>query len=442
MQNGAKKTYILDTNVLIDDPQSIFRFDEHDVIIPFEVLEELDRLKQRGDRVGQSARETIRNLERLISDGRLSEGLHLSSGGTLRFDFPTLPAGQRIPFANPYLIEKTDNRIIDLASACKQKYNGNTVLVSKDINARVKAQAMGVGAEDYVVRGGKKEEAVYTGHSSRYVADVLIRELHDVGEIGLEKLGNEEVPLLENECLLLTAPGGHSALAIRKGGRIKRIDYSHASFWGIRPKNKEQHFVFELLNDNSIPAVTLIGQAGTGKTLLSLAVGLHKTVEEGKYQRIIVTKPVVPVGRQEIGFLPGTKEAKMLPWLQSVFDNFSALSVNNHKMTIEYLKTARLLETESIAHIRGRTLARSWIIVEEAQNLTPLEIKTVLTRVGEGSKIVLTGDIDQIDSPHLDAISNGLSHLVTRFKGQGLFGHITLTRTVRSGLASLAAELL
>jgi PhoH-like ATPase len=185
-----------------------------------------------------------------------------------------------------------------------------------------------------------------------------------------------------------------------------------------------------------------VGQAGTGKTLLALAVGLHKTLEEGLFSRIIVTKPVIPVGKQDIGFLPGDKEEKMLPWVQSVFDNFAPLSRNNQKMTMEYLLTADLLDIESIGHIRGRNLAKSWIIVDESQNLSPHEIKTVLSRVGEGSKIVLTGDVHQIDSPYLDAGSNGLSYVVSRLKGQPLYGHITLAKTIRSPLAAVAAELL
>jgi PhoH-like ATPase len=223
---------------------------------------------------------------------------------------------------------------------------------------------------------------------------------------------------------------------------LKKIDHSHTFLWGVKPKNKDQQFSIELLTDNTIPAVSLIGKAGTGKTMLALAVGLHKTLEEGIFQRIFVTKPVIPVGRQDIGFLPGDKEDKMLPWVQSIFDNLVPLSSNNQKMTLDYLMATHLLEIESIAHIRGRSIAKSWIIIDEAQNLTPHEVKTILSRVGEGSKIVLTGDIYQIDSPYLDAGSNGLSYLVSKFKGQPLYGHIMLSKTIRSALASLAAELL
>jgi PhoH-like ATPase len=233
-----------------------------------------------------------------------------------------------------------------------------------------------------------------------------------------------------------------SALGVVKGTRVRKIDHSVSSFWGIKARNKEQQFALELLTDNAVQAVSLIGQAGTGKTLLALAVGLQKTLEEGLFGRIIITKPVVPVGRQDIGFLPGDKEDKMLPWVQSIFDNFAPLSTANQKVTTEYLLAANKLDIESIGHIRGRNLAKSWIIVDEAQNLSPHEIKTVLSRVGEGSKMVLTGDVYQIDSPYLDAGSNGLSYVVNKLKGQAIYGHVTLARTIRSPLAALAAELL
>jgi PhoH-like ATPase len=335
----------------------------------------------------------------------------------------------------------TDNRIIALAWLYKQKHNGNTVFVSKDINARVKAMVLGIRAEDY--KTDKVDVSmIYSGYTALTVSPSLMKGLHEGGEVGAGTLDADAPHLLENQCMLLTSVDGGSALAINKGGRIKKLGHPAAVFWGVKARNKEQQFAVELLTDNTIQAVTLVGQAGTGKTLLALAVGLQKTVEEGYYNRIIVTKPVVPVGRQDIGFLPGDKADKMLPWVQSIFDNFAPLSRNNQKMTIEYLLAADLLDIESIAHIRGRNLAKSWIIVDESQNLSPHEVKTVLSRVAEGSKIVLTGDIHQIDPPYLDAGSNGLSYLVSRFKGQPLYGHVTLAKTIRSPLALLAAELL
>jgi len=288
---------------------------------------------------------------------------------------------------------------------------------------------------------------IYSGHTVLSADPLVIDELHEAGEVSTDAVEGAG-SLLENQCVLLTSAGsgmpsaGKSALAVTKGARLRKLDHSGTAFWGIKARNKEQQFAVELLTDNSIQAVSMVGQAGTGKTLLALAVGLHKTLEEGLFSRIIVTKPVIPVGKQDIGFLPGDKEEKMLPWVQSVFDNFAPLSRNNQKMTMEYLLTADLLDIESIAHIRGRNLAKSWIIVDESQNLSPHEIKTVLSRVGEGSKIVLTGDVYQIDSPYLDAGSNGLSYVVSRLKGQPLYGHITLAKTIRSPLAAVAAELL
>ena len=445
----ARKTYILDTNVLIHDPDSIFRFQENEVVIPFEALEELDKLKKRYDHIGHNARQTIRCLGALIEEGGQGDLLTMREGGTLRLDSTLLQAGGksdaplRLGIGSDALV---DNRIIALAWLYKQRHNGNTVFVSKDINARVKALALGIKAEDY--KNDKIDvSTIYSGHAKVQASPHVIDELHEAGEVQVDLLDCPD-PLLENQCLLVTSARnsgalvGKSALAITKGTRLKKLDHSGATFWGIKARNKEQQFAVELLTDNSIQAVSMVGQAGTGKTLLALAVGLQKTLEEGLFSRIIVTKPVIPVGRQDIGFLPGDKEEKMLPWVQSVFDNFAPLSRNNQKMTMEYLLAADLLDIESIAHIRGRNLAKSWIIVDEAQNLSPHEIKTVLSRVGEGSKIVLTGDVYQIDSPYLDAGSNGLSYVVARLKGQPLYGHITLAKTIRSPLAAVAAELL
>ena len=445
----ARKTYILDTNVLIHDPDSIFRFQENEIVIPFEALEELDKLKKRYDHIGHNARETIRSLGALIEQGRQGEPLMMREGGTLRLDSTLLQAGDKSEI--PLRLSDgsgtvTDNRIIALAWLYKQRHNGNTVFVSKDINARVKALALGIKAEDY--KNDKIDiSTIYSGHTVLSADPSVIDELHNAGDVSLNAIDGAQ-SLVENQCVLLTSggsatlPAGKSALAVTKGTRLRKLDHSGTAFWGIKARNKEQQFSVELLTDNSIQAVSMVGQAGTGKTLLALAVGLHKTLEEGLFSRIIVTKPVIPVGKQDIGFLPGDKEEKMLPWVQSVFDNFAPLSRNNQKMTLEYLLTADLLDIESIGHIRGRNLAKSWIIVDESQNLSPHEIKTVLSRVGEGSKIVLTGDVHQIDSPYLDAGSNGLSYVVSRLKGQPLYGHITLAKTIRSPLAAVAAELL
>ena len=438
----GRKTYILDTNVLIHDPESMFRFQDNEVVIPFEALEELDKLKKRYDHIGHNARQTIRQLGAVIEKEDGGGPVAMKDGGLLRLDSTLLQNGDkpdvplRIGNGNGHV---TDNRIIALAWYYKQKRNGNTVFVSKDINARVKAMALGIRAEDY--KTDKVDvSTIYSGHTALTISSDLMQRLHESGEAPADAL--DAPGLLENQCMLLTSVDGGSALAIRKGERIRKLGHPAASFWGVKARNKEQQFAVEMLTDNIIQAVTLVGQAGTGKTLLALAVGLQKTVEEGQYNRIIVTKPVVPVGRQDIGFLPGDKDDKMLPWVQSIFDNFAPLSRNNQKLTIEYLLTADLLAIESIAHIRGRNLAKSWIIVDESQNLSPHEVKTVLSRVAEGSKIVLTGDIHQIDSPYLDAGSNGLSYLVSRFKGQPLYGHVTLAKTIRSPLALLAAELL
>lgn len=440
----SRKTYILDTNVLIHDPGCIFHFQENEVIIPFEALEELDRLKKRYDQTGQNARQAIRCIGELAGQGNLNEGLRLGDGGVLKVPPTFLQNGvsMKSSFAVTHELSlNADNKIIALAWLYKKKHNGNTIFVSKDINARVKAQALGIRAEDY--KTDKIDIAtIYSGQTSIEVSAEIISLFHERGSLPVETLEGTHGQLVENQCILLACLKGPSALAIHKKGILRRINHSATFLWGVKPKNKDQQFSVELLTDNTIQAVTLIGRAGTGKTILALAVGLHKTLEEGAFQKIFVTKPVVPVGRQDIGFLPGDKEEKMLPWVQSIFDNLVPLSCNNQKMTLDYLTATHTLEIESIAHIRGRSIAKSWIIIDEAQNLTPHEIKTILSRVGEGSKIVLTGDIFQIDSPYLDAGSNGLSYLVSKLKGQPLYGHMMLNKTIRSAVASLAAELL
>jgi PhoH-like ATPase len=436
----SKKTYILDTNVLVHDPESVFHFEENEVVIPFEALEELDRLKKRYDHTGRNARQAIRILNTAVEGG--GRPFDRDDEGGVRLDSAAL-RGMEKPGMPPLQdgAQFMDNRIIALAWHYKQKYNGNTVFVSKDINARVKALALGIRAEDYEADGADAQ-ILYSGQASLLIAHEQMERLHQTGELPLDLLGPEGAKLVENQCLLLTSPKNASALAINKSRRLRRVDQPAGGVWGIRARNKEQQFAVELLTDNTLQAVTLVGQAGTGKTLLALAVGLHKTLEEGLFSRIIFTKPVIPVGKQDIGFLPGDKEQKMLPWVQSIFDNFACLSKGSQKTTVDYLMAADLLCIESISHMRGRSLTRSWIIVEESQNLTHHEIKTVLSRVGEGSKVVLTGDICQIDAPGMDAGSNGLSYVVERLKGQPLYGHITLTRTIRSPLAALAAELL
>ncbi len=440
----SRKTYILDTNVLVHDPKSIFNFRENDVVIAYEALEELDKLKKRYDSIGQNARQSIRYLSGLIEHEGERDLCAMEDGGTLKVDSTLMQPGEKYaPLSRGATEpkEKSDNRIINLAWLYKQRHNGNTVFVSKDINARVKAQALGIRAEDYET-DKTDASAIYSGHAAISADACCVDELHRTGELAAEMLGASGDALIDNQCVLLTAPSGVSALAVNKGGKLRKLSHSNTSLWGIKARNKEQQFAVELLLDSAVHALTLVGQAGTGKTLLALAVGLHKTLEEGCYNRIVITKPVIPVGKQNIGFLPGDKQDKMKPWIQSIFDNLSPLSKNHQKMTLDYLIAADLLEIESIGHVRGRSFAKSWIIVEEAQNLTPHEIKTVMTRVGDGSKIVLTGDIYQIDTPHMDAGSNGLSHLVSRLKGQPLYGHITLRKTIRSALAALAAELL
>jgi PhoH-like ATPase len=428
------KSYIIDTNVLIHYPEAIMSFRDNEIIIPLEVLEELDGLKAYPDQRGKSAREAIRFLDSIARKGNLNEGVKLDNGSVLRVSL-SLP--DRIP--SGIELDRNDNKII-LCAYALQSEGRRVFFVSKDINARVKATALGIKAVDYEKQ--KVDIAtLYQGFREVDASGESVARLRDSGELPWKER------LYPNEFLLLRdRSGGSSALARSDDlqGRILALSPWEGSVAGLSPLNERQRVAFELLLDDEVRLVTLVGKAGTGKTLLAIAAGLRRTAEDKRYARMLVTRPVVPVGK-DIGYLPGEKSAKMANWMQPLFDNLEFI-LGEYKRpnvkTVDQLVKDRLLEIEALSFIRGRSLPNQYMIVDEAQNLTPHEIKTIVSRAGEGTKVVLTGDPYQIDNMYLDANSNGLSYLVDAFKGQRIFGHVTLQRSERSELAELAASLL
>ncbi|MGO8693842.1 MAG: PhoH family protein [Rectinemataceae bacterium] len=428
------KTFVIDTNVLIHYPESIMSFRENEIVIPLEVLEELDKLKTFPDQRGKSAREAIRFLDTLAKKGSLNEGVRLENGSTLRVSLV-------LPDEGPegLALDRNDNKIILCAFAI-QKEGRRVFFVSKDINARVKATAIGLRAVDY-----EKQKVdittLYQGVREMDASAENLARLEATGELPFkERMFPNEYAILHDR----TAGRGTVARGDGEGARLVALGAWQGPVSGISPLNERQRVAFELLLDDRIKLVSLVGKAGTGKTLLAIAAGLKRTVEDKKYVRMLVTRPVVPVGK-DIGYLPGEKSAKMANWMQPLFDNLEQI-LGEYKRpnvkSVDQLVKDKLLEIEALSFIRGRSLPNQYMIVDEAQNLTPHEIKTLVSRAGEGTKVVLTGDPYQIDNMYLDANSNGLSYLVEAFKGQAIYGHITLQKSERSELAELAASLL
>jgi PhoH-like ATPase len=432
-----KKTYILDTNVLLHDPESLFAFEENSIVLPLSVIEELDRIKRRGDEVGRNARDASKKLDELRLKGRLSEGVELPGGGSLRIE---LNGAKTYELLNGVDLNNVDNRILALAYYLMKNENQPVVLVTKDLNLRIKADVLGIATEDFY--SDKVDYyKLYNGVRELFVSRKEIDRFYQEGslEINPENLFPHQFCILkfhENPSV--------SALARYADHRLHKLSHDGKTVYGIKALNKEQKFALDLLLDDQVKVVTLVGKAGTGKTILALAAGLEKVFEDnGKYNRLLITRPIVPLGN-DLGFLPGDKEDKIRPWMQPIYDNLEFLC-NEHirpNGSTEYLLSNGKIELEALTYIRGRSIPRQFIICDESQNLSPHVIKTILTRVGRGSKIVFTGDPEQIDHPYLDASSNGLSYLVERIKEEGISGHITLVKGERSGVAELGARLL
>lgn len=431
----GKKTFVIDTNVLLHDPEAITKFAKNNVVIPVSVLEELDKMKRLPNDLGKNSRAVFRLLDSLhtLGSGDLHQGVTIENGPTVRIQL-------EMKMDSPYhfALDINDNRIILAAYLLKEK--GETVVfVSKDFAARIKAEAIGLEAEDYqnlkysyntIYKGIRKIEI------SKHDIDVFYKD------------GSAFVPDLDckpNEYCIMTSIEHSSAVGKYDVSRgLVEPLLKATSLWGIKPRNVEQRCAVDLLLRDDIKLITLIGQAGTGKTLLALACGLRKVFDEGLYSKILVSRPVVPLGR-DIGYLPGTKEEKLFNWMQPIYDNLEFLcdsSGHEANETLRWVMDSKKIEMEAVTYIRGRSLPKMYIIIDEAQNLTPHEVKTIISRAGEGTKVILTGDPTQIDNPYLDKDSNGLTYAIGRFSDYKIYGHIFLEKTERSELAALAAEIL
>lgn len=430
-----EKTFVIDTNVLLYDPEAILKFPKSEVFIPVTVLEELDTMKRLPNELGKNSRAVFRQLDSLhkLGEGNLHQGVKMPNGSTIGIQ---LEAKEPMPsFFSPSI---NDNRII-LSAYVLQEAGKNVVFVSKDFAARIKAEAIGIEAEDYenlkfsydsIYRGVRRVEI------SKHEIDLFYKD------------GNLERPdfnSFPNEYFIMTSPEHSSAVAkydpIRN--HLEPL-LKVGNIWGIKPKNVEQRCAMDVLLRDDIKLVTLIGQAGTGKTLLALACALRKVFDEDLYTKILVSRPVIPLGR-DIGYLPGTKEEKLFNWMQPIYDNLEFLcdsSGHEANETLRWVMESKKIEMEAVTYIRGRSLPKMFIIIDEAQNLTPHEVKTIISRAGEGTKVILTGDPSQIDNPYLDKDSNGLTYCVGRFSSHKIYGNVFLEKTERSELAALAAEIL
>jgi PhoH-like ATPase len=437
-----KKIFVLDTNVLLHDPKAIFSFEDNDVVIPIVVIEELDKFKKGVDEIGRNARQVSRILDEYRLKGKLSQGVPLEGGGCLRVEL-NHQSTERLP--SELIAAKADNRI--LATALNLKHdNLPVILVTKDTNLRIKADALGMTAEDYESDTITLDE-LYSGETELLVAPGAIDDFYTKGE--LQPVDPQPLP---NQFVLLKNSANESQTALARYSKQKNVLVPIATtkhgVWGITAKNKQQQFALDLLLNDDIRLVTLVGKAGTGKTLLALAAGLEKTIEVRSFQRLVVSRPVFPMGK-DIGFLPGDIDEKLRPWMQPIRDNLDFLVGSSGgpgrvkgKKDLQSLFDLGMIEVEPLTYIRGRSMPNQYLIVDEAQNLTPHEIKTIITRAGEGTKVVLTGDPYQIDNPYIDSSSNGLTYVVDRFKEEPIAGHITLVKGERSDLAELAATLL
>lgn len=444
------KQFVLDTNVLLHNPSALFMFADNEVIIPFDVLEELDKFKTSTDDLGRNARTVIRYLDRLRQEGNLANGVNVKeTGGRVRV---ILEQDQQ---PCPALTTNTpDNRIICCAYQLHQK-NKQVTFISKDINARIKSDALGLNTEDFEAQKVDFER-LYTGWREINVPASTFDKLFAEKQFKMEL----PEPLVANEFVLLIDEqnSDHTAIARYRSesGMIVPVRPRRGPVFGIMPRNLQQTMALELLLDDSVKLVSLVGGAGTGKTLLALAAGMVKTLNEQVYHKLLCARPIMPLGR-DIGYLPGGKDEKLTAWMQPIFDNMSYLLSNrlasengapahtqlsSVEQRIKQLVESGQVVLEPLTYIRGRSIPHQFMIVDEAQNLTPHEVKTIASRVGEGTKLVLTGDATQIDNPYLDSSSNGLSYLVERLKGKSIIGHVTLAKSERSELASVvAAEL-
>ena len=454
-----KKNFVFDTNVLLNDPHAIMKFGDNNIVIPITVIEELDKFKRDLNAVGRNAREASRLLDRYRDEGNLSKGVKIDNGGTLKV---VTDLGKEPPLPFPTLGKTADSLILAAALLVKKREDLPVVFITRDINLRIRADAVGLQTANYEEEGSVSIEEMYPGRAEIEVpggkVDAYLKDGW-MDSAGFELLPNQCVTIIDEKDQNHTALGRH----YEDKGNIMPLLGENEDISGISARNREQSFAVDLLLDDSLQVVTLAGKAGTGKTLLAIAAGLRKAMEDNRYSKLVVARPILPMGK-DLGFLPGEVGEKIRPWMQPVFDNLE-LILHSRKDDIDYGEEPRksrgkkrgkkpmsqginhlidmgILEIEPLTYIRGRSLPQQYLIIDEAQNLTHHEVKTVITRAGEGTKVVLTGDPYQIDNPFLDSSTSGLTVVVERFKGEKLAGHITLLKGERSSLAELASNLL
>ncbi len=442
----AKKNYVIDTSVFLSDSNSIYKFYNNDIFIPLKVLEEIDKHKKRQDSVGYNARKIIKNLDEFRARGCLVKGVRIKKGkGICR----VVRMGNDLPSELSHRV--ADHVILSSALAVKKEFpNRKTIVVSRDINMRVIANSIGLPSEDLVPSSVISDSnKLYSGFAQLVVDDELVDQFYDGEEILIpeEVCAAQGVSLHPHQFVMLISSSNQKKTALGRfttfGNPLARTrKWGNDLDFGVIPRNKEQSFAYELLFDDDIPLISLIGKAGSGKTLMAIAAGMEQTLglKEPKYNKLVVSRPVQPLGK-DIGFLPGSMHEKMMPWLMPIQDNMQFLLGNDKAMLAAYMERGQI-EVEALTYIRGRSINNAYIIIDEAQNLTAHEVKTIITRVGENTKIVLTGDIEQIDNIYTNETSNGLAYAVEKFKNSQLAGHITFKKGERSKIATLASKIL
>ena len=438
-----KRLFVIDTNVVLHDHTAIYNFEEHDVVIPIVVLEELDHFKKGNSLLNFEAREFIRKLDEIAGDKLFTKGISLGKGRGKLFVEMSNPNSGLV--SKIFTENKPDNRILALAAELQTtRKDRDVILISKDINLRMKAKSIGIQAEDYETGKIDNIDQLYTGSEilTGFDKAIISRFYEPPFSVPVDELGLTKDPVPNQYFILKNGSASVLAYYNHSDGVCERIDRKSA--YGIEPRNAEQTFALDALTRSDIKLVTLTGRAGTGKTLLALAAALH---QRKRYSQIFLARPVVPLGNRDLGFLPGDVEDKLAPYMQPLYDNLAVIRHQFEPESLDNRRIDRMIDSDKLtisplAYIRGRSLDKIFFIVDEAQNLTPHEVKTIITRVGEGAKIVFNGDIYQIDTPYLDTRSNGLTYLVDRMKGQEIFGHVNLVKGERSKLADLASNLL
>ncbi len=436
-----QKLFVLDTNVLLYDARSLFAFEDNIVVIPIYVIEEIDNFKKDLSELGRNARQIGRTLDELRTEGHLNDGVTINGTGLLKVAVTRRELPVELASGN-----SVDNRILATALDCSEHHtDGPTIFVTKDINLRIRGHALGLQVEDFDSERTDISE-LYSGVAEVEVSGSAVDTFYSQGSYQLD-----DPYYHPNQFIILRDAMNPSHTALGKFNietqSVEPLIDAKRGIWGIRPRNKEQAFALDLLLNDNIKVVTLVGKAGTGKTLLALAAGLQKVTEEGVYQRLLVSRPILPLGK-DIGYLPGSMEEKLNPWMQPIFDNveflmgFSKTDERRTGRSYKELLDLGIIQIEPLMYIRGRSLPHQIMIIDEAQNLTPHEVKTIITRAGENTKVILSGDPYQIDNPYVDSTNNGLCHVVNRFAGERIAGHITLLKGERSELAELAANML